>query len=111
MPSTLISSPSTSTPGRPAVRRVVAEQVREDVGRREIVHGDDVEVAAALRCARTKFRPIRPKPLMPTLSAMRLPRRVRAANSNTKRLAERSCREERAGEEAPRTISLSGLPR
>jgi len=31
--------------GKPAVRRVVAQEVRQDVRRREIVHGDDVEVA------------------------------------------------------------------
>ena len=45
VPSTLISSPSTSTPAKAAVRRVVAQEVRQDVRRREIVHGDDVEVA------------------------------------------------------------------
>ena len=52
------------------MRRVVAQQVRENVGRREIVDGDEVELPPRSTCARTKLRPIRPKPLMPTLNAI-----------------------------------------
>ena len=43
--------------GKPAVRRVVVEQVREDVRRREVVHGDDVELAAALQVRANEVAP------------------------------------------------------
>jgi len=43
--------------GKPAVRRVVVEQVREDVRRRKVVHGDDVELAAALQVRSNEVPP------------------------------------------------------
>ena len=46
---------------------VVLQEVRHRLRVADVVDGDDLEVAALrATCARRKFRPMRPKPLMPT---------------------------------------------
>ena len=45
------------------MRRVVAEEVREDVRRREVVDGDEVEVAASVEVRAHEVAPDPPEPV------------------------------------------------
>ena len=54
-----------------AVDRVVLEQVAERPGVGDVVDRDDLDVSADSCAARKTLRPMRPKPLMPTRTAMR----------------------------------------
>ena len=56
-----------------ALGRVVLEQVGEVVGGHDVVDGDHVDSLPSSPCstmARNTSRPMRPKPLMPTLTAI-----------------------------------------
>ena len=52
-------------------RRVVLEQVGERVRVGDVVHRHELEVEPRSQAARKKFRPMRPKPLIPTFTDMR----------------------------------------
>jgi hypothetical protein len=50
-----------------AVHAVVLEHVGQVVGLEQVVDADDLDVGEVLTAARNTMRPMRPKPLMPTL--------------------------------------------
>ena len=65
----MFSSFAFDVPVEAAVDRVVLEQVGEVVGRHEVVDADELDVRVLQRRAEER-RPMRPKPLMPTLRGM-----------------------------------------